>query len=221
MTEQKTDRQGPRVLQRATEHLTDRWAGVFFPKMLNDCVAQVPTALAAGARVQNQLAPIAVHAAGNRLAALTRAKGSRSAPVRQVLFVDAHDTGCAQVAAGLLAHHAGTAVVARSAGIDPGAVVDPDAVEVLAQHGIEPAGLAPKPVTEAVLHAADWVITVGLQDVLLVGPGATVQDWPLRPSWGGDHGPAVVADLDNRVQALWAEITASAASTPPHEGRRF
>lgn len=221
MTEQKTDRQGPRVLHRATEHLTDRWAGVFFPEMVNDCVTQAHTALAAGARVQNHLVPIAVHAAGNRLAALARPKGSLPAPVRQVLFVDAHDTCCAQIAAGLLAHHAGTAVVVRSAGIAPGTVVVPYAVEVLAQHGIEPTGLAPKPVTEAVLRAADWVITLGLQDVLLVGPGAMLQDWPLRPSWDGDHGPAVVADLDNRVQALWAEITASSASAPPCKGRRF
>ena len=31
MTEQETDLQDPRVLHRAAEHLTDRYAGVFFP----------------------------------------------------------------------------------------------------------------------------------------------------------------------------------------------
>lgn len=221
MTEQETDRQGPPVLHRAAEHLTDHWAGVLFPELVERCVAQAHAALGSGERIQNRLAPIAVHAAGNRLAALTRAKGRLSAPVRQVLFVDAHDTGCAQIAAGLLAHHAGTAVVARSAGIDPGTVVDPYAVEVLAQHGIEPTDLVPKPVTEAVLRAADWVVTLGLQDVLFVGRGAMVQDWPLVPSLEGDQHLAVVADLDNRVQALWVEINTSAPSTPPRQGPRL
>jgi hypothetical protein len=221
MTRQKTDLQGPQVPHRAAEHLTDRWAGVFFPELVNHCVAGAHTALAAGARFQNRLGPIAVHAAENRLASRARAKGSPSAPVRQVLFVDAHDTGATQIAAGLLAHHAGTAVVARSAGIDPGTAVDPYAVEVLAQHGTEPTGLVPKPVDEAVLRAADWVITLGLHDALLVGSGAMVQDWPLGPPLDGDQHPATVADLDNRVQALWVEISTSAATTPPRRGPRF
>ena len=221
MTEQKTYLEGPRVLHRAAEHLTDRWAGVFFPELVERCVAQAHAALATTVRIPTELAPIAVHAAGNRLAVLARAKGNLLAPVRQVLFVDAHDTGCAQIAAGLLAHHAGTAVVARSAGIEPGTAVDPYAVEVLAQHGTEPTGLAPKPVTEDVLRAADWIITLGLQDALRVGPGATVQDRPLGSCLDGEHGLAVVAELDNRVQALWVEISTSAAAAAPRRGPRF
>lgn len=56
---------------------------------------------------------MAVHEAATRLAALARAKGSASTPVRHVLFIDAHDTGPAQIAAGLLPHHVGTAAVSR------------------------------------------------------------------------------------------------------------
>jgi hypothetical protein len=198
----------PATLQRAGQHLTDRFAGVFFPELVARCVAQAYAALARTARLQTYLAPMAVHDAGTRLAVLARAKGAASAPVRQVLFVDAHDTGPAQIAAGLLAHHAGTAVVTRSGGIDPGTAVDPYAVEVLAQHGIEPAGLAPKPVTEAVLHAADWVITLGDPELGTIPAGTAMQHWPVEGLQGRDLG-AVVDDLDTRVQALWVEITTS------------
>ncbi|MEX5259718.1 low molecular weight phosphatase family protein [Kocuria sp. CPCC 205263] len=209
----------PTLLHRATEHLTDRWAGVFFPELVHRCVARAHAGLASTARVHTHLGPIAVHAAGNRLAALARAKGAASAPVRQVLFIDAHDTGLAAIAAGLLAHHAGTAVVTCSAGIDPGTAVDPFAVEVLAQHGTEPAGLAPKPVAEEVLRAADWVIRLGVGEALPLPPGLTAQDWPVEVGLDEAHGRALVADLDARVQALWVEITSSAAAWPITSGR--
>ena len=216
MSEPTTDRTDPRLLHRAAEHLTDRWAGVFFPELIDRCVAQAHAGLAATARIQTYLAPIAVHDAGTRLAALARTRGSASAPVRQVLFVDAHDTGPAQIAAGLLAHHAGTAVVTRSAGIAPGTAVDPSAVEVLAQHGTEPIGLTPKPVTEGVLRAADWVITLGDPALGTIPAGAAVQHWPVEGALGGDQDLAtVVDDLDSRVQALWAEITAAAPARTP------
>lgn len=213
------DPAGPTILRRAAEHLTDRCAGVFLPELVHRCAAQAHTALASTARIHTYLAPIAVHTAGERLAALARTKASPWEPVRQVLFVDAHDTGPAQIAAGLLAHHAGAAVVACSAGIDPGAAVDPFAVEILAQYGTEPAGLAPKPVADEMLQTTDWVVTIGVHDALPVSPATAVQNWPLEQAWSEDRGPRLVADLDTRVHALWVEITTSVAGRPTASGR--
>lgn len=213
MSEQ-TDLSDPRVLRRTAEPLADRYAGVFFPELVQRCVAECHAALARTARVHTYLAPMAVHDAATRLAALARSTGSVSIPVRQVLFVDAHDTGPAQIAAGLLTHHVGTAAVARSAGIRPGVAVNPFAVEVLAQHGIEPAELVPKPVTDEAVRAADRVITFGVRDACPLQPGTAHRDWPLDSALDELRGPDLVVELDQRVQALWEEITAPCAHRP-------
>lgn len=213
MSEQTTDLSDPKILRRTAEHLTDRYSGVFFPELVERCVAQCHVSLARTARIRAYLAPMAVHDAATRLAALARAKGSASAPVRQVLFVDGDDTGPAQIAAVLLAHHAGRAVVTRSAGTDPGTAVDPYAVEILAQYGADPAEAAPKPVTEAVVRAADWIITLGPQRPGPLPADAVSRIWPVQDPLDGERGPAVVADLEARTQALWAEITSPSVRT--------
>ncbi|GGG69937.1 hypothetical protein GCM10011374_38090 [Kocuria dechangensis] len=214
MREPTTDLSTPALLLRAGQHLTDRFAGVFFPELVDRCLTQAYARLAQTARIQTYLAPMAVHDAGTRLAALARAKGAASAPVRQVLFVDAHDTGPAQIAAGLLAHYAGTAVVTRSAGINPGTAVDPHAVEVLAQHGTEPAGLAPKPVTEEVLRAADWVITLGDPALGTIPLGTAIQHWPVEGLQGGGGGPWWTTWTPGSRTCGWK------SPPPPHPLRR-
>lgn len=203
---EQTDLSDPQVLQRTAEPLAARYAGVFFPELVQRCVAECHAALSRTARIHTYLAPMAVHDAATRLAAMARAKGSASTPTPQVLFVDAHDTGVAQIAAGLLTHHVGTAAVARSAGIRPGTAVNPFAVEVLAQHGIEPTGLVPKPVTGEAVRAADWVVTFGVRDGCPVQPETTYRDWPLDDPLDETRGPGLVAELDQRVQVLWVEI---------------
>lgn len=209
MSEHDVELNDPRVLHGSAEPLVARYTGVFFPELVQRCVSEAHAVLAHTARIQSYLDPISLHAAGDRLRVLARAKGSLSAPVRQVLFVDACDTGPAQLAAGLLAHHAGAAVVARSAGVNPGTAVDPFAVEILAQHGIEPTTVTPRPLTEDLLCAADWVITLGNQKLGTILPGTTTQHWPVADVLDEASGPSLVAGLDNRVQALWVEITTS------------
>ncbi|MEX5259767.1 low molecular weight phosphatase family protein [Kocuria sp. CPCC 205263] len=212
MTEQETDLQDPRVLHRAAEHLTDRWAGVFFPELIERCVAECHTDLARQARIPTYSAPMALHGAADRLRTLAR-EDDRGRSVRQVLFVDDHDTGPAALAAALLAEHAGAAVVTRSAGISPGAALDQHAVRLLAEHGIDPATATPKPLTDSILSAADWVVVVGDHRLGPVGEGTHCQSWPAVPALGADQDPGF-AELETRVQALWLEITAGTGPKP-------
>ena len=65
MTEQETDLQDPLVLRRAAEHLTDRYAGVFFPELVERCVAECHADLARQARIPTYLAPMALHSAAD------------------------------------------------------------------------------------------------------------------------------------------------------------
>lgn len=208
MREHNVELNDPRPLRRSAEPLATRCTGAFFPELVRRCVSEAHAVLAHTARTRSNLDPISLHAAGDRLRVGARAKGSLAAPVRHVLFVDACDTGPARLAAGLLAHHAGTAVVARSAGVRPGTAVDPFAVEILAQHGIEPATVTPRPLTEDLLRAADWVVTLGDPELGPTSPITITQHWPVGEVFGERPDPSLVAELDNRVQALWVEITA-------------
>ncbi|GGG72302.1 low molecular weight phosphatase family protein [Kocuria dechangensis] len=214
MTEQQIDLRDPRVLHRAAEHLTERYAGVFFPELVQRCLIDCHTDLARRARLQSYLMPMALHDAADRLRALAQDKGSRRERVCQVLFVEDHDTGPAAVAAALLATYAGIAVVTRSAGTTPGTTLDPAAVQVLAGLGVDPAAVAPKPLTDSLLAAADWVIVFGAPDVGPLESGTRCQHWPVDGAPGTDPGPGFVADLQSRVQALWLEITAGTATGP-------
>lgn len=217
MTEQETDLQDPRVLHRAAEHLTDRYAGVFFPELVERCVAECHADLARQARIPTHLAPMALHGAADRLRDLDRQQGEQGRSVYQVLFVDDHDTGPAAMAAALLAEYAGAAVVTRSAGISPGTALDPYAVRLLAQHGMAPDTATPKPLTDPILAATDWVIIFGTHQLRPLGGGTHHQSWPTPPALGADRGPGGIAELETRVQALWLEITAGTAADPRSE----
>jgi hypothetical protein len=217
MTEHEIDLQDPRVLHRAAEHLTDRYTGVFFPELVERCVAESHAVLARQARIPTFLAPMALHGAADRLRALARAKNDRERSVCQVLFVDDHDTGVAVVAAALLAARAGPAVVTRSAGISPGTALDPRAAHLLAEHGVDPSAAAPKPLTAPILAAADWVIVFGTYELGPMGDGTHHQSWPVGPALDINQIGTVATELEARVQALWLEITADTGSDAVRE----
>ena len=126
----------------------------------------------------------------------------------QVLFVCVHNIGRSQIAAALLAHHAGNGVEVRSAGSLPGAEVHPLVVEVLAERGIDLTGAFPKPLTDDVVRAADYVITMGCGDACPVSPGKRYLDWGIAdPSQETLEGVReIVEAIDTRVQALWDQI---------------
>ena len=67
------------------------------------------------------------------------------------------------MAAGWLRHLAGDAVVVWSGGSEPGSEINPVAVAVMAEVGIDITGEFPKPWTEEVVRAADVVDHDGLR----------------------------------------------------------
>jgi protein-tyrosine-phosphatase len=81
-------------------------------------------------------------------------------------------------------------------------------VEALRERGIDLSEAYPKPLTDDVVRAADYVITMGCGDTCPVYPGKRYLDWEIAdPS---EETPervrAIVDDIDARVQALWEEI---------------
>jgi arsenate reductase len=203
------------VLARTAEHLAQRYAGVFSADLVERMVFESYAALARTARVRTHLAPLAGHFAADRLAALAHARATttadpRHAGVPQVLFVGEHDTGRAQIAAALLAHHAGDTLTVRSAGLLPGAALEPHVITALVERGLDTGDLYPKPVTDDVVAGADWVITFGTLDGIPVPAGAVHQDWDVEHVLEADPAAvtAVIDELEDRVQALYERIRA-------------
>ena len=74
----------------------------------------------------------------------------------EVLFVCVHNAGRSQMAAALLDHHAAGRVVVRSGGSAPGDAVNPAAVEVMGELGIDLSKRVPQAVTDESVQARTW-----------------------------------------------------------------
>jgi protein-tyrosine-phosphatase len=128
----------------------------------------------------------------------------------EVLFVCVHNAGRSQMAAALLAHHAGDRVVVRSAGTAPAETINPAVIEVMAELGIDlvASGAHPKRLEDAAVEASDVVITMGCGDECPFYPGTRYLDWALPdPAGQGVDAVRPIRDeIDRRVRALLTEL---------------
>ena len=125
-----------------------------------------------------------------------------------VLFVCVHNAGRSQMAAALLEHHALGRVEVRSAGSAPGAAVNPVAVEVMREWGLDLSTRTPEQLTAELVEASDVVITMGCGDACPVYPGPRYEDWELTDPAGQDARVVrrVRDAIDRRVRALVSEL---------------
>ena len=125
-----------------------------------------------------------------------------------VLFVCVHNAGRSQIAAALLAHHAMGRVEVRSAGSAPGNAVNPTAVRVLQEWGINISQAQPKVLDPRVVENSDVVITMGCGDACPIFPGTRYEDWPLDDPAGqpNEFVRQVRDQIDRRVRTLIAEL---------------
>ena len=125
-----------------------------------------------------------------------------------VLFVCVHNAGRSQMAAGFLTALSDGAVDVRSAGSMPGNQINPVAVEVMAELGIDISGEFPKPWTDEVVRSADAVITMGCGDACPFYPGKRYEDWKVTDPKGGglEHVRAIRDEIEQRVLTLLDEL---------------
>lgn len=196
-----------RVLKGTVADLSRVYEGIFSPETVERYVFESYTTLSRTAKIRTYLAILAERFATDRLRALAIAQG-KIETVPQVLFICVHNVGRSQIAAALLSQLAGTAVEVRSAGSLPGSEVDPRVIEALEGRGIDVAGAFPKPLTDDVVRAADYVITMGCGDACPVYPGKRYLDWELADP--AEEAPERVHDIvdqiEDHVRSLWAEI---------------
>jgi arsenate reductase len=96
-----------------------------------------------------------------------------------VLFLCVHNAGRSQMAAGWLRHLAGDRVAVYSGGSEPASALNPAAVEVMAEVGVDITGQAPRRWTDEVLGEVEVVVTMGCGDTCPVLPGKRYEDWQL------------------------------------------
>ena len=126
----------------------------------------------------------------------------------EVLFVCVHNAGRSQIAAGLLDYHAAGRVIVRSAGSAPSHEINPSAVAVMADLGIDITADYPKPLTDDAVKASDVVITMGCGDECPFYPGKRYLDWDVTDPAGlpPDQVRPIRDEIDQRVLILLAEL---------------
>jgi protein-tyrosine-phosphatase len=137
---------------------------------------------------------------------------TQGADVPEVLFVCVHNAGRSQMAAGFLRALGGDAVEVRSAGSMPADRINPTAVEVMAEVGVDLAAEQPRVLTVDAVQASDVVVTMGCGDACPIFPGKRYEDWELDDPAGLDA--AAVRPIRDEIRARVAGLLAELGVTP-------
>lgn len=204
----------PHVLARITEALSIRFHGVFSPETIGRYVQESYELLAWKAKITRYLPSLTARFAGDRLRSLAAADNTLTHTVPEVLFVCVQNAGRSQLASALLRSLAGDRVRVVTAGSEPAGAVNSSVVVALDEIGVPLAGEYPKPLTDEVVRAADYVITMGCGDACPVYPGRTYLDWDLTDPVGLPmNGVRSIRDeIDTRVRALLSVMGIGAAT---------
>ena len=126
----------------------------------------------------------------------------------EVLFVCVHNAGRSQMAAGLTKLRSGGRVEVRSAGSAPADEINPLALQVMNELGVDLHEEFPKPLTDHAVRPADVVITMGCGDACPVFPGKRYEDWDLEDPAGKDIRTVrrIRDEIDARVRRLVDEL---------------
>ena len=125
-----------------------------------------------------------------------------------VLFLCIHNAGRSQMAAGWMRHLAGDRITVLSAGSAPAEQVNPSAVAVMDEVGIDITGARPHRWTDEEIASANVVVTMGCGDECPYVPGTRYLDWPLEdPAGKGVEAVRPVRDrIEQHVRGLMDEL---------------
>ena len=125
-----------------------------------------------------------------------------------VLFVCVHNAGRSQMAAGYMRALGGDRIEVLSAGSAPKETINPQAIAVMAEEGIDIANQQPKILTPEAVQESDAVITMGCGDACPFYPGKRYEDWVLDDPAGQDIDQVrkIRDEIKGRVQTLLSEL---------------
>lgn len=119
------------------------------------------------------------------------------------------------MAAGLLARRGEGRVQVRSAGSAPADEINPAAIQVMKELGIDLSHEFPKPLTDEFVRAADVVITMGCGDACPIYPGKRYEDWVVEDPAGKsvDEVRRIRDEIDGRVKRLLSDLVPGASAS--------
>jgi len=194
----------PPVAARIADTLAYRFSSYFSPETVAKYVAESYALLSERAHIVRFLPSLTTRFATERLSALAAAEGLVLRGTPEVLFVCVQNAGRSQMAAGILRYLVGNRVHVRTAGSAPAPSVHPTVIEALDEIGIPLASEFPKPLTDEVVQAADYVITMGCGDACPIYPGRRYMDWAIDDPVGLpiEEVRRVRDDIYERVESL-------------------
>ena len=127
---------------------------------------------------------------------------------KTVLFVCVHNAGRSQMAAGFMQSLGKDKVNVISAGSMPKDQINPVAVEVMKEVGIDISNNQPKVLTTEQVKESDVVITMGCGDACPIFPGKRYEDWQLEDPAGKDLETVrkIRDEIKQRIEVLLSEI---------------
>ena len=126
--------------------------------------------------------------------------------MKGVLFLCIHNSGRSQMAAGFMRHLGAGRVTVYSAGSEPANAINPSAVAVMKEVGIDIASAQPQLWTMEMLDAVDVVVTMGCGDACPFLPGKKYVDWPLEDPAG--QGVVNVRPIRDEIKKLVEDLLA-------------
>jgi arsenate reductase (thioredoxin) len=196
------------ALKSAAARLHTEFADTFTPELIDRFVYSSYDQFADRATIHDFLALLAERFARQRLRALAKVEGKATDDKPVVLFLCNHNAGRSQMAMGFFAHLTEDAAVAWSAGSEPQGELNPAAITVMAERGIDISGEFPKPWTDEVIHAADVIITMGCGEAPPRLPGRRYQDWDVDDPDGKEVAEVrpIRDAIERRVRRLLREL---------------
>lgn len=196
------------AMKTAARNLRHEFDGTFAVETIEQFLATSYDQFAGRATVTNFLPLMAERFARQRLRALARIEGLANDGLPTVLFLCTHNAGRSQMALGWFNHIAGARAVAWSGGSEPGTEINPSAVAVMHEVGIDIRQEFPKPWTDEIVRAADVVVTMGCGDACPVFPGKRYLDWTLEdPAGQGVDAVRPIRDeIERRVRELLDQL---------------
>lgn len=125
-----------------------------------------------------------------------------------ILFLCIHNAGRSQMAAGFARELSQGRVNIFSGGSEPANQVNPVAVEVMNEVGIDISRYQPQRFTNELLNEVDVVVTMGCGDTCPYIPGKTYVDWPLDDPKGKPLNEVrrIRDDIKWRVEELLSQL---------------
>ncbi|CPX19118.1 Putative arsenate reductase or tyrosine phosphatase [Mycobacteroides abscessus] len=133
-----------------------------------------------------------------------------------VLFLCTHNAGRSQMALGYFTNLARGNAVGMSGGSEPADKINPAAIEVMHEVGIDITGEYPKPWSIETVRAADVVVTMGCGDSCPYFPGKRYENWELADPAGQSVKAIrpIRDDIEQRVRRLLISLGVAGVVEP-------